>query len=356
MKTLTLALTLALGSLIAHAQTYTSGGFPVNFPGGKGADCPGGPSIDSKGNLYGFATGGLYGFGTIWKVTSAGVLSVLYNFTTSAGGGSGCVSGSQTLAIHGNYLYGITSNLGIWKLNPTTKKLTVLSTATLVTGSPVFDSAGNLYGYTSDGQGGVFKLTPQGVYSILYAGISGYDRPIIDKAGNLFGVTTFGGQNGVGLVWELSASGVYSEIYSFSGNPSGGTTDGALPYARLSQDQAGNLYGTTYVGGTLGQGTVFVISNGVETVLTDFSSFYPANPEGPVVRDSVGNLYGTLPSMGIPKQGGVWQMVALGGGQYAQPVIVDTPENFEGEVIVIDKSDNFYGISYVGGDSTLFKN
>jgi uncharacterized repeat protein (TIGR03803 family) len=141
------------------------------------------------------------------------------------------------------------------------------------------DAAGNLYGTTSSGgaygygkggagYGTVFELVnSSGSYSekVLHSfhgspadGEGPLAGLIINKAGNLYGTTGSGGAHGFGTVFELvNSSGSYSEkvLHSFHGG------DGTLPRAGLIMDAAGNLYGTTTVGGANSAGTVFELVN-----------------------------------------------------------------------------------------------
>lgn len=112
----------------------------------------------------------------------------------------------------------------------------------------------------------------------------------VDSSGNLFGTTSTGGSSGTGVVFEISQSGQQQVLYSFKGG-----SDGANPNARLIFDASGNLYGTTYAGGTHGLGTIFQVTRaGQETVLYSFAGGADgANPESKLVFDTVGDLYGT---------------------------------------------------------------
>ena len=181
------------------------------------------------------------------------------------------------------------------------------------------DSAGNLYGTTTDGglygYGTVFKLSSSNgkwSESILYNFINGIDGSyptaglIFDAAGNLYGTTTTGGSfcatnscfGTAGTVFELTpnSSGTWSEttLYSF-----GAQGDGNDPVAGLILDKAGNLYGTTYYGGPSRFGSVFELSPSsqggwTETVLLNFTDEQDGGyPMGSLVSDSSGNLYGT---------------------------------------------------------------
>jgi uncharacterized repeat protein (TIGR03803 family) len=177
----------------------------------------------------------------------------------------------------------------------------------------VADSAGNLFGTASQGGasnwGTVFKISPDGAFTLLYSFTGGSDGgnpggPLyIDKGGNLFGMTMSGGKagcgefgQGCGVVFELSPSGTYSVLYAFSGGK-----DGDLPAGGLLADKEGNLYGTTQTGGASGSGcggfgcgVVFRLSQGgILTVLHSFLGSDGAFPSSGVIMCHNGNLCGT---------------------------------------------------------------
>jgi hypothetical protein len=92
---------------------------------------------------------------------------------------------------------------------------------------------------------------------------------------------------------------------------------------------------------TWATGVVYEISDGVETVLTDFSfitSEPAANPQGPVILDPAGDLFGTVQAFYDPNVGGVWEIPVQGS-----PTELSTAPDFIGEVVVMDKSGNLYG-------------
>jgi len=190
------------------------------FTGGKDGGAPHGDLIfDKAGNLYGTTFGGgAYGYGTVFKLNATGTETVLYSFTGGTDGRG--------------------PRAGL-----------------------IFDQAGNLYGTAGSV---VFKLAPNpdGSWSesVLHSfsgtdGAGPYASLIFDQAGNLYGTTGWGGANGLGTVFELTpnSDGSWTEsvLYSFcSLTPMCG--DGERPFAGLILDQAGNLYGTTFAGGTRG--------------------------------------------------------------------------------------------------------
>ena len=118
------------------------------------------------------------------------------------------------------------------------------------------DSSGNLYGPTEDS---IFELMPKTgggwTEKMLYNFGSTADL-IFDGSGKLYGTMYVGGTNGYGTLFELNrkADGkwTYLVLYSFLGG-----VDGANPFAGLVLDASGNMYGTTYYGGGANQGTVF---------------------------------------------------------------------------------------------------
>lgn len=129
-------------------------------------------------------------------------------------------------------------------------------------------------------------------------GASSYAGLVRDSAGNLYGTTYDGGNqncaSGCGTVFKLSATGKKTQLYSFTGK-----ADGASPLAGLIRDSGGNLYGTTRYGGNSscggGCGTVFKVdATGKETVLHSFTGPTDGSvPQGILLRDVQGNLYGT---------------------------------------------------------------
>jgi uncharacterized repeat protein (TIGR03803 family) len=246
---------------------------------------------DAAGNLYGTTNqGGVNSVGTVYKLskTSGGkwVEQIIHNFT----GLDSYPVGSLLVDSAGN-LYGVTSQgsgVGtVFELKPTTKsswKHTVLHSFSGSDGRDpyagvIMDSAGNLYGTTTYGGSGTCQYGCGVVYElerqtgggwkekILHQfandgidGVNPFGKLVMDAAGNLYGTTFYGGRatcGGCGVVYELiqSAGGSWTEKIVHSFGATG--TDGANPYAELILDPEGNLYGTTYSGGTLGWGTVF---------------------------------------------------------------------------------------------------
>jgi uncharacterized repeat protein (TIGR03803 family) len=313
-------LSLAILSTIAPAQTltplhgfsgYTDGRYPV-----------GGLSRDEAGNLYGVAYAGGFmqcfnrlgstGCGVVFKLMRHGanfVFQVLYEFGGQPDGG---IPYGRVIVGPDGELYGATSQ------------------------------GGNGACTEEHGCGTVFKLQPppnicpgtgcRWRETILYNFASHSDgyQPVselyFDHAGNLYGTTQLGGGgvncpngNGCGTVFELTpnSNGTWtkSTLYAFQGVGS----DGTFPMTGVVLDQAGNIYGTTNQGGsgscTRGCGTVFQLSpNGSgwsETLLHNFANGSDGENPGQLTFDASGNLWGPSQNVTLfeltPQAGGGWQ-------------------------------------------------
>jgi uncharacterized repeat protein (TIGR03803 family) len=232
------------------------------------------------------------------------------------------------------------------------------------------DSAGNLYGTTSaggpnDGAGTVFMLTRSGATwtkTILYSftggsdGANPYSRVIFDGSGNLYGTTDGGGDFGCGTVFELTpSSGGWTQrtIYAFIG---AGQGDGCNPFAGLTIDTTGNLFGTTQTGGN-GEGIVFELtpSGGgwTETVLWALNGVEGGAPRSGVVFDNAGNIYGTASSGGVFGGGTVFRLTRASGGGWSGASIFSFTGGANGcspfGGVVFDSVGNLYGTTQLCG-------
>ena len=188
-----------------------------------------------------------------------------------------------------------------------------------------------------------FQLDPNGL-AAPYAGVT------FDTAGNLYGQTRGGGAYGRGAVYKLTRSGgswTLSVIYNFTGGD-----DGAVPNSRLTMDRAGNLYGTTFSGGAYGYGTVFeLVRSGVGWTFHLLYGFQGesdgGNPYAGVVLDSAGNIYGDN-STGGQYSGGVVYELSLSGGAWMYSVLYDSTSMLYAD-LGIDGAGNLYGTAYAGG-------
>ena len=340
------------------------------FAGGNAGGGPlSGLTFDSVGNLYG---------------------------TTSYGGNStNCTGGCGTV-------FELTPGAGTWSWKGI-YNFTGSSGQTPM-GRLLFDSAGNLYGTAfqggstncSGGCGNVFELMPnsngkwswKGLHSFIggqngWGPVSGL---ILDAAGNLYGTTEWGGNttcssNGVtgftcGTVFKLTPNltgqWTLTQLHAFSGpNNSGNPTgDGANPVSEVLFDDAGNLYGTTSSSGRFSSGaevcgpcgTAFELtpaSSGpwMEQVLHAFNRLDDGNSPQSLVRDSLGNLYGTNAQMGHFHGGNIFKLALGTGGVWVETVLHafqlppanggDTP----GGGLLLDNAGNLYGATTKGGSS-----
>ncbi len=243
--------------------------------------------------------------------------------------------------------------------------------------SLILDAAGNLFGTTSSGganqyYGTVFELTPSAsgawtetvLRSFTFNGMDGNGplNPLIfDAAGNLYGTTGFGG-NGGGAVFELThkAGKIWTEktLYSFSGG-----TDGSTPNA-LIFDASGNLYGTTYLGGLYGGGTVFEMkpeAGGRWAVKVLYSFPNPGTdgykPYGGLALDA-GVLYGTTNLGGAYGYGTAFELKPLTGGGWAYKVLHSFGSGQDGQSpyagLVVDAAGNLYGTTAHGGANNVY--
>jgi uncharacterized repeat protein (TIGR03803 family) len=357
-----------------------------SFCSGGGSICTDGamPSAglirDSAGNLYGTTNrGGANKGGTVFKLDTAGQETVLYSFCSE----TNCTDGADPDA-------------GL-----------------------IQDTAGNLYGVTDRGGantsadggvggGTVFKLAisaqPGGGWTetVLYSFCSESnctdgDQPsaglIQDADGNLYGTTIYGGANtsansglGGGAVFELAPpaqqGGVWTEtaLYSFCSVGGSNCTDGDQPAAGLILDAAGNLYGTTYVGGAntsandlIGGGTAFKVAPPAqqggawtEMVLYSFCSVGGSSctdgtlPSASLIQDSAGNLYGTTTQGGTGSGGTVFELAAPAqqGGTWTETMLysfcsaggsVCTDGGIPSAGLIRDAAGNLYGTTSAGG-------
>jgi hypothetical protein len=229
------------------------------------------------------------------------------------------------------------------------------------------DSAGNLYGTNTNG---VFELSPNGsggwTESLIYADPNFPAGGLVrDAAGNLYGADA-------GSIFKLSADSGWAatNIHAFTGSP----RDGAHPVGTPAIDSAGNVYGATYQGGSKNYGTVWKLTPVTtgklagtyrEKILHSFTSVTTGDyPAAGVTLDSAGNVYGTTQvggkyltqcdnsSTGNPIGCGTVFKLAVSGENYTYKLLWsfnDTDGGFPYDNPVLDSSGNLYGTTYIGG-------
>jgi uncharacterized repeat protein (TIGR03803 family) len=254
-----------------------------SFAGGTTDGCfpYGGLLRDKAGNLYGTTQAcGASSSGTVFRLSKSGKETVLHNFAGGASDGANPLYASLLMdrkgALYGVAQYGGTSNEGV-----------------------------------------VYKLSKSGALRVLHSfaggttdGCNPNGTPAMDSLGNLYGTAVACGSSNMGIVWKVSKKGTEKVLHNFTG----GTTDGGVPIAGVILDAKGNLYGDTQYGGgtgclSTGCGTVYKLSKtGKLTLLHIFAGSEGAFPFGGVIRDTKGNLYGTTFLGGSPDWGTVWQI------------------------------------------------
>ena len=319
--------------------------------GGDGSQPAAGLVQGGDGTFYGTTSGGGTngGQGTVFKISTNGALTSLYSFT---GGGDGSQPAAGLVQGSNGDFYGTSSTGGatgygtVFKIS-TNGMMTTLYTFGSITnanGDPL-DGAnptaalvqggdGSFYGTTAAGgtytnyvwgagNGTVFKITPNGALTSLYSFGAVHDTNglpldganptaglVQGKDGDFYGTTYSGGNalitdtDGVarplGTVFKINTNGMLTTLYAFSG-----TNDGASPHAGLVQGSDGNFYGTTefnsyqigcpFCNGAEGPGTVFTMTpNGALTTLYSFSGGNDSgNPLARLVQGRDGIFYGT---------------------------------------------------------------
>jgi uncharacterized repeat protein (TIGR03803 family) len=315
----------------------------------------------SDGGLYGTASAGNF-YGTIFRITTNGGFALLYSFT---GVDDGAFPEAALVQASDGWLYGTANQGGINGVG------TVFRISTNGTFDPLFSfnhadgaspagaliqaSDGWLYGTTSsggnrNGNGTVFKMSTNAVFSAIYLFTGGSDGSnpnaglVQANDGFLYGTASGGGNSGNGTVFKITTNAVFTPLYSFTGG-----VDGANPDASLIQASDGSLYGTASGGGTSGNGTVFKITT--NAVFTPLYSFFPTFQAGfsGALAVSGGNLYGTTQGGGTYGQGSIVQLSTNG----ALTTLYSFPGGIDGEnpLAGLIQADNgyLYGTTEWGG-------
>jgi len=312
-----LALVMFANSL-ADAQTLS---VLYNFGSNNGdPEIPQAPGIIVQGldgNLYTTSPiGGTNNLGTVFTITPAGSLSVLYNFD----------------GVHGSLPYG-----GL-----------------------TLGTDGNFYGTTyasNTGGGTIFQFSPPATPTVLYQfsgappdGGSPYAPPIQGTDGNLYGTAIYGGSKGLGSVYKLTPAGTLTTLHSFSGG------DGKYPRTPLVQGTDGNFYGTASEGGkgAGNSGTVFRITpTGALKVLYNFDKTHGQQPYAGLIQGNDGNFYGTTTSGGTEDSGVIYAIMPAGSLTVLHSF---NNLNEDGYLpyagLTLGSDGNFYGAATNGGTGT----
>jgi uncharacterized repeat protein (TIGR03803 family) len=383
LRALAVALMLATTSILpAQAQTFT---VLHTFTGPDGENPVGGLVRDKAGNLYGTTFfGGSFTDGVVFKIDKSSNETVLLDFDQS----NGAFPNSGLILDTAGNLYGPAGEgpggAGVlFRLSPKGKEKQLFDfqgcTCRRVRGPEgalLRDTSGNLYGATTAGGNGncqfgcgaLFKLDTARKLHALYEFTGGKDGaypigPLLqDAAGNLYGTALNGGDLncpqepslGCGTVFKLAKNGKLTVLYTFTGG-----TDGAGPEPGLLMDKAGNFYGAAGDGGNSncdhGCGTLYKLAkNGKFTVLYTFTGAFDGSyPNGGLVADSKGNLYGTTEGgttesyygtvFELNKAGEMTELHILNGN-------TDGATPLAG--LIRDPAGNLYGVTYQGFGET----
>jgi uncharacterized repeat protein (TIGR03803 family) len=307
------------------------------FHGNNGMFPAGGLIEDANGNLYGTTSaGGKNKGGVVFKLTPQGKETVLHAFCAKKHCTDGQTPFSALVADSAGNFYGTTSAGGALNLGVVFKIAKDGSESVLYSfkgnsdgatpmGGLMMATDGKLYGTTSAGGstscegpgcGTVYQITTAGKETVLYRfcatgscvfGQEPWAPPVMNNAGDLFGTTRVGGGHGVGVVFKLTPAGKESVIYAFAGG-----NDGSEPIGGVIKDSNGNFFGATlYGGGENGYGTVFRITKkGKENYLHKFSGGKDGGQgKAGLIMDSTGNLYGTAQVGGTESSGVIYKIV-----------------------------------------------
>jgi uncharacterized repeat protein (TIGR03803 family) len=386
----------------ASAQTFTV----INtFNDTDGAQSMSALIFDSVGNLYGTTSAGGLGNGVVFELVPNGTRwteTVLYKFGSQTDDGANPIDRLVFDAngnLYGTTEHGGTQNTGtVFELSPASGggwTETILHNFGSVAddgANPIagltFDDSGNLYGTTFSGGsvdactysgktiscGTVFELSPVAgggwTYQVIhdFSDVDDGYFPVagltLGPDGNLYGEASNGYTYGKGLLYSMvpGSDGTWTEKHLHPwGNVHEGRPDGGYPYSSVIFDPEGHMYGTSNVGGTHGDlGTVFkftlIPAGWDEMNLHGFGDGTQGSyPEGSLLIDSEGNLYGTTYQGGTKGYGTVYELIPEPNGGYGYGQLY----NFTGKTdgawptasLVMDSLGNLYGTAPYGGNA-----
>lgn len=304
-----------------------------DFTSAEGTHCNMGLTLGKDGNFYGACyTGGTNNEGELYRITPSGALTILYSFTNLSGDGDS-PNAPPIQASDGNF-YGGTFGGGahgdgvIYKLTPA-GVLTIVHSLIYpaeggsIGGALVQGKDGSLYGTTEEGSV-IFKFTTSGRYSVLHTlSPSDGELPIggliQGSDGNFYGTTSLGGSAGDGTVFKITPAGDFTVLHNF--DP---TIDGqGDPWVGLLQANNGSFYGASFRSGLSGQnaygGLFHLTSKGVYASLYLFDGTVGANPSSALIQHTNGLLYGNTENEAGSNGGSVYSL-NIGAKPFCAPL------------------------------------
>ena len=320
-----------LCAAFSPAQTVST---VYNFVGGKtSGEFPWYVTLvqGTNGSLYGTTyNGGAKGFGTVFSVTTSGTQSLVYSFAGGTKDGAN-PTGGLTLGTDGNF-YGTTQQGGTWSQG-TIFKMTTAGVETILHnfyttndgafpwGPPIEGSDGNFYGTASGGgnkgNGLVYKITSTGTYTTIFEfdetdGFAPIAPPVQGVDGYLYIPVSEGGGENCGSIVQLTTAGVLNNTYSF---PCESGNGGSFPIGPLVQAANGNFYSTTQDGGAYGAGTIYQVTTGLDvTTLYSFGGTVTdgTQPGAGLLLATDGNYYGSTSDGGTYGDGILFNTTTAG--------------------------------------------
>jgi uncharacterized repeat protein (TIGR03803 family) len=375
------------------AQTFST---LLTFDGANGANPKSVTLVQAlDGNLYGTTVAGgstancSGGCGTIFKISLEGKLTTLHNFCSQPDCTEGMNPQAGVIQARDGNFYGTTLGGGTHNGNGTVFKMTPSGTVTTIysfcamqncadgyspSGALVQGADGNFYGTTSAGgakdSGTVFKVTPAGALTTLYSFCMKSEcpdgaNPVAELTqgadGSFYGMTSQGGK-GSGTIFKITSAGALTTIYTFCSKTQ--CADGGNPKGGLILAADGSFYGTTFAGGTKGQGTIFRVTP--QGVLTTLHSFCTGCAEGSSLYSTLaqgtdGNFYGTAYYSGAKGEGTAFKVIPPPKVTPPSKVIptwkvtalhsFDNTDPYPVSALMQDTDGNFYGTTADGGSS-----
>jgi uncharacterized repeat protein (TIGR03803 family) len=222
---------------------------------------------------------------------------------------------------------------------------TVLTNQIAITNSPVAFAGANLLSLMSGAVSNMLPTLPGQTYNLSFEIET--NSPV-----NFYGTTSLGGSSGDGTVFKVTPNGTLTTLVSFNG------ANGNSPWGGLTLGKDGNFYGTTQRGGSSGNGTVFrVTTNGTLTTLVSFNGANGQNPEDTLTLGNDGNFYGTAQYGGSSGYGTVFKVTTNGTLITLYSFTGGADDGYPFAPLTLGKDGNFYGTTYGVGTpgGTIFK-